>query len=142
MDAWVWFVIGVLLLVCEVLVPSGFFLLILGISGLVVGAVTLMGLISSWMAQAGLFCIVAVVLWLVFAEKLQRLLSSKEQGYAGVVGQTARATEVIAPGRTGQGELWGTTWKFKNVGESLILAGGECVVDSSDGITLDVKIKR
>jgi len=141
MQAQVWFGAGIVLLACEVFIPTGFYLLMLGVAALVVGAVTLLGLVSAWIPQAAIFCPVALVLWFAGAEKLQRALSSKEQVDGGVVGHLVVAQEMIAPGARGRGELWGTSWTLENVGPSTIAANLPCVVQESDGIVLKVKGK-
>lgn len=139
MSSEIWFAAGIVLLVCEIFVPTGFFLVMLGVASFAVGVLTLLGVLASWTPQAALFCAVALTLWLVYAEKLQGWLGTKDGVDGGVVGQVVVAKEAIAPGARGRGELWGTTWTVENKGDAPIEAEGRCVVLEGDGIVLKVK---
>lgn len=101
MDAWIWFVFGVVLFVMELFVSTGFYLFILGTACLVVGAAALSGLVVGWMLQSALFSVSAFVLWFFLAERFQSLLRSKEKEYTGMIGQTAIARESIVSGAKG-----------------------------------------
>jgi membrane protein implicated in regulation of membrane protease activity len=138
----VWVVLGVGLLGLEIFMPSGFYLFILGLASLIVGCATLAGLLSDFTVQAVVFVSFGLFFWLFVAERLQTLIRSKEKSYDSVVGQVAKAREVISPGSKGAGELWGTSWKLENVGSSTLEGGDECVVMGSDGLTLQVKKKN
>ena len=141
MDARLLFVIGIVLCVAELFGPTGFFLLILGLGSLLTGALTYLGVITSWMAQATVFSIASLGIWFLFGDSLQRVLRTGEKGYGGLVGQTAVARETVAPGHKGSGEMWGSPWRVENVGTSIIQSGDECEVVSSDGLVLGVKRK-
>jgi membrane protein implicated in regulation of membrane protease activity len=71
MESWVWLVAGIGLVIMELVTPCGFFLFILGASAVVVGVVASVGLASSWVVQASLFCAVAVVSWLSFGKRMR-----------------------------------------------------------------------
>ncbi len=139
MEAWLLFIIGIALCVAELVVPTGFFLLILGLGTLIVGAVTYFGLIASWVVQASVFSVASLVIWFLFGDSLQRLLRSGEKEYGGLIGQFAVARESVAPGHKGAGELWGAPWRIENIGTDTLEAGEECEVHSSDGLVLRVK---
>lgn len=141
MEAWLLFVIGISLCVAELIGPTGFFLLILGLGTLVVGALTYFGVITSWIVQASVFSVASLALWFLFGDSLQRLLRSGEKEYGGLIGQTAVARDPIAPGAKGGGEMWGAPWRMENVGSSSLESGDECEVLSSDGLVLRVRKK-
>ena len=141
MESWHWFVIGIAALALEIFLSTGFYLFILGIASIVVGIIAAFGIVAGWQMQALLFAVSAVILWIFFAEKLQKLIRKGEQEVASVVGQTVTTTETIQPRQKGAGELWGSTWRLENIGESEIPSGVECSVVSSNGITLQVKRK-
>lgn len=141
MEAWLLFVIGIVLCVAELFGSTGFFLLILGLGSLLTGAVTYFGLVSSWIPQATIFSVAALAIWYLFGDSLQRLLRTNEKGYGGLIGQTAVARETVAPGHKGNGEMWGAPWRIENIGGSIIQSGDECEVVSSDGLVLRVKKK-
>ncbi|MEY4668567.1 MAG: hypothetical protein RL518_1266 [Pseudomonadota bacterium] len=142
MEAWLLFIIGIVLCVGELVTPAGFFLLILGLATVLVAALTYLGVIASWMVQATVFSMAAIGIWLLFGDRLQRMLRSQERAYGGLIGQTAIARETIAPGHKGAGELWGSPWRFENVGNSILQSGDECEVLSSNGLVLRVQRKN
>ena len=74
MEAWLLFIIGIALCVAELVIPTGFFLLIIGLGVLVVGALTFVGLIASWIAQATVFSGVALGIWYLFGDHLKWVL--------------------------------------------------------------------
>ncbi len=142
MESWHWFVIGIAALALEIFLVTGFYLFILGMAAILVGAIAFSGLLPLWQHQALLFAVSAVLFWILFAGRLQKLIRRGEQNVSDVVGQTVKVMETIAPGHRGSGELWGSPWKVENVGDGIISAGAECVVVASEGITLKVKSKR
>jgi len=142
MESWHWFIIGIAALALEIFLVTGFYLFILGIAAIFVGLVVTLGFLESWESQSLLFAGIAVVFWVLFAGRLQRLMRRNEQEVSGVVGEIAKAVETISPGHRGSGELWGSSWKLENVGDEIIAAGSECLVVASEGITLKVKLKK
>jgi membrane protein implicated in regulation of membrane protease activity len=142
MPAWIWLVLGISLVIVELLLPSGFFLFILGIAGIVVGAFVATGVISGWMPEVVVFCVVAIGCWLAFGKHLVQLFSRRPAGHQGqLVGSVVSVTANIPVGSTGTGTLWGTQWRLENIDSSTLTAGSEAVVVSSQGITLQVKRK-
>jgi membrane protein implicated in regulation of membrane protease activity len=139
MYSWVWLAVGVVLVILELLTPTGFFLLILGGSAIVVGLLAAVGVCTTWIPQAGFFCVIAVVSWLTLGQKLRRRLALKPPQQGQIVGSIVRVTQRIAPGETGAGELWGTSWRIRNADAAELLEGSEVVVVGSEGITLHVK---
>jgi membrane protein implicated in regulation of membrane protease activity len=141
MEYWFWIIIGIGFLALEIFVSTGFYLFIIGVAAIGVGLLALAGLATSWIAQSALFCVLAILFWILFADRLQKLLRSGEKEYQGVVGQVVKAIENIAPGHKGAGELWGAPWRLENMSDAIIPADTECIVVSSDGIILQVKPK-
>jgi len=139
MHSWVWLVTGVVLMMLELLLPSGFFLLILGGSAVVVGALVEIGLFASWISQAIVFCAVAVCTWLLLGKKLRGMIGLAKPQAGQLVGATVKVTQAIPSGGSGSGELWGTSWRLQNVDSIELSVGTEAVVIGSEGITLQVK---
>jgi membrane protein implicated in regulation of membrane protease activity len=123
----------------ELLVPSGFYLLLLGVSGMVVGLLTLAGVAPGVTVQLLLFSIVALVACFGFASRLQHKLKGRRPMTADPVGKLVKVTEVIAPGATGKGELWGAPWRVRNVGTGVLEPACEAVVIEVEDLTLCVK---
>jgi len=142
MSGWMWIVIGIGLCVAELIVVSGFFLFLLGLSAIVLGLLVLTGLLSTWPLQAIVFCAVSVLTWFVFGNRLQSAMGTAKDAVVDTKGKVIKVGVAIAPGELGSGELWGSTWRLKNVGEEPILSGSECVVVEAEGVTLHVTRKR
>ncbi len=136
-----WLVLGIVSVVLELLIPSGFFLFILGLAATAVGALVTTGMIGSWMPQVLVFCLAAVVLWIALGKRLAGLLSrgSDTQRRGQLVGAVVTIHEEIRPGGRGSGELWGTQWTVENIGSDSLAAGSRAVVVSSQGINLQVR---
>jgi membrane protein implicated in regulation of membrane protease activity len=139
MSGWAWCSIGLALAFVELLVPSGFYLLLLGVSGVAVGLITLAGAASGLTVQLLLFSVLALVACFGFAGKLQHKLKGRRPMTADAVGRIVKVTEVIAPGAIGKGELWGAPWRVRNVGTGVLEPDSEAVVVEVEELTLCVK---
>ena len=142
MSGWVWLIIGIGLCIAELIVVSGFFLFLLGISALILGLLVLTGLFQTWPVQGAVFCAVAVISWLVFGAKLQGVLGAPKDAVVDTKGKVIRVAAAIEPEQVGSGELWGSTWRLKNISGETIPAGAECVVVEAEGVTLQVIRKK
>lgn len=88
-----------------------------------------------WLAFAGL----AVFSMVSFRSRIYAKLRGSAQGHGdGVVGATVTATEPIAPGASGRGELRGTVWTLHNGGATALAPGDRARVAAARGLTLDV----
>ena len=143
MPAWIWLVLGIFLIILELLTPSGFFLFILGLSGVTVGAFVAGGVFSGWMVEVSVFCVVAVVFWIAMGKRLAGFfLQARPLEHQGqIVGSVVKISNDIPVSGTGTGTLWGTQWQLENVDKTVLAAGSEAVVVASQGIKLQVKKK-
>ncbi len=139
MNGWTWCFLGLALALVELFVPSGFYLLLLGISGVVVGLMTVAGVAPGLIVQLLIFSVVALVACFGFAGKLQKKLKGGHPMTADAVGKLVTVTEVLAPGAVGKGELWGSPWRIRNVGTDILEPASEAVVVEVDELTLCVK---
>jgi membrane protein implicated in regulation of membrane protease activity len=139
MAPWIWLIVGLGLIAVELFIPSGFYLFILGVAGILVGVTAATGLVDSWIAQSALFCLVAVLVWVGLGDKLRRVFFKRGAQPGQVIGRVITVTSDIAPGQHGSGELWGVQWRLENVDSAMIPTGSEVVVTSAEGITLRVK---
>ncbi len=140
MSSVTWFIVGIVFLCSELLVPTGFFLFLLGIAASLVGVITLTGLVPWWQAQLGVFAVLAVLFPFAFAAKLKRMFLGKSHGGSNdTTGKIVVLTESIAPGAIGSGELWGSTWRVKNVDSIEFPTGTEVVVVHAEGVTLQIR---
>ncbi len=139
MAGWIWLIIGIALCIAEMVVVSGFFLFLLGVSALLLGLLVLSGLLQTWPLQAVVFSVLAIASWILFGSRLKGALSrSNEASSDDTKGKVVQADGAIPPGHVGSGELWGSTWRLKNVGDEVIPSGAECVVVDVEGVTLHV----
>ncbi len=139
LGVWSWFVLGVVLLGVEILVP-GTFILWLGFAALVVGVVVL-AVDMSWQAQLLLFAalsVVFVVAWWKVARRRpaadsdQPMLNRRAERHVG------RVFELDAPIVAGLGRVRidDTLWRVSGPD---LPAGARIRVISADGATLVVE---
>ncbi len=139
MSAWIWLALGLGLMALELLAPGSFFMLILGLAGLMVGALGLLGLSESLLPQTLIFSITAVLLWLGLGKRLRKspLRSKDEPGQ--LIGKRIVALGDLPPAAHGSGEMFGSPWRVLNVGEVMVSDGAEAEVVGEEGVTLKVK---
>ena len=143
MPWWAWLVLGMLLLGGEMVLPSGFYLLFFGVGALLVGAVGLAGLaLPSWMQGLRFSVASLAALFLVRPRILGRLRQAGPGIEDTLVGEVAVASEAIAPGAMGRGELRGSVFTIRNTGALPLAAGERCRVSKVDGLTLEVGSER
>ena len=118
---WSWFIIGLILLVGEVLLP-GVFLIWFGLSALVIGTLTLVSFTDvawwPWQAQLVAFGVLALVLAMVgrrlFPTDTDNDDASKINDPLGrLTGSEASLVEAIENGQ-GRVELGDTTWRVRS----------------------------
>jgi membrane protein implicated in regulation of membrane protease activity len=140
MEWWAWIAVGALLMVLELtLIAADFYLVFLGIAALVIGILTLTGIVAvawlQWLAFGALaaFSMVTFRRWVY--ERLRRKLPDVK---SGPVGQSVVLPAELKPGESCRLEYCGSSWSAVNGGTSLIVAGGRARVDRVDGLTLVV----
>ena len=124
----------------EMAVPGGFYLLFFGVGALLVGLIGLAGIDLAGWAQWLLFSIFSLI---SLALIRPRILGRFRQAGPGIddtlVGEIATATEPIAAGALGRGELRGSTFAVRNADAEAIGLGERCRVVRVDGLTLEVR---
>lgn len=133
-------VAGFIMLATETLVP-GFFLLFFGIGAVFMGFFQLLfpGL-PLWMEL--LIFLAMSTLWLaMFRGRLVAYIEKRNppKDVDSIEGQTAVATEDIAPGQVGKAELRGASWNALNLGAAPLSKGQRCQVEKMDGLTLQIR---
>ena len=137
---WIWFLAGLILAGLELASGGDFFLLLLGVSAILVGFCAVLGVEPFWaqVALYSVFCWVTVY-WL--RNKLKSRFHAPKRGEEvdALVGQRAVALEELAEGTLGKVELRGTTWNARNTGTIPLMIGAGCRLKRVDGLTLWVE---
>jgi len=138
-----WTILGFVLLSLEMSVAGTLFLLFFGFGGILTGIFVALGVVSG--PYAWLFFAVTSLLGVVLLRKKVKsyLARGGRASDEEIVGEIAISISELKPGGAGDVELRGTTWKARNVGDTLIPSNGTtCSVVSIEGLTLCVKIKE
>jgi inner membrane protein len=138
---WYWICLGLFLLLAEIMTAGGFYLLFVGIAGLIVGAV------SVWVHPAWIQIALFAVLSAVFIATLRKPLvdrvrkTTRQADTPEFIGESARAVEPIAAGKDGKIELRGTIWLARNSGAADLPENAACTIVAREGIKMVVTLK-
>ena len=141
MQWWLWLLLGLFLLLCELLTPGGFYIIFFGVGAVVVGVLSLMNLAGPLWLQWLLFSVISVGTLVLFRRPLLRRVEpvSRPHDVDSLVGETAVPLEDIPAGAIGKAEMRGTSWTARNVGASALARGQRCKVERVEGLTLFVR---
>lgn len=136
---WHWFVLGLVLLIAEVLLPTGFFLIWIGAAALLVGALAWLAPAIGWEVQLVLFgvlCIASFFVWRRFSPgnpvSDQPALNRRGHSYVG------RTFTLSAPIVNGIGKLHVDDSQWRISGPD-VESGAQVRVVAVDGTTLKVE---
>jgi membrane protein implicated in regulation of membrane protease activity len=139
---WMWMILGLVLLACEMITPGTFFFMFLGISALLAGlAALLVQDLAPWVPWL-LFSVFSAISLAFFRKPLMekfKLSGKNAPKVDALTGETAVALEDIAPGAMGKVELRGASWSARNIGEQFEKRSERLKVDSVDGLTLCIR---
>ena len=138
---WLWIVLGCALLLLEMATPGGFYFAFFGVSALIVGLLTGVGITTTDWVEWLLFSIFAIGTTALFRKPLLQKFGATVPGREvdSLVGEMATATEGIAPGGFGKAELRGTSWNACNSSAEILVRGQRCLVERIDGLTIFVR---
>jgi membrane protein implicated in regulation of membrane protease activity len=136
---WHWWVLGLILLVAEMLSPTGFFLLWLGAAAILVGAVSWLAPSLGWEVEMILFGVLSVASFFVWrrfrpfnvVDSDQPSLNRRGHSYVG------RTFTLAAPIVNGVGTLHVDDSQWRISGPD-VPAGTQVRVTAADGATLRV----
>jgi hypothetical protein len=141
MPWWGWIVVGTLLLGGELLVPTDFYLVFIGVAGMLVGLLVFLAPALPTWGQWALFGVLAIGLLVFFRRWLHdRFPGQGARARLGdaLVGEIGVLQEPIAPGAVGRVELRGSPWSARNAGETPLEAGARARVLRVEGFTLHI----
>jgi len=137
---WLWMLLGLALLFIEVATPGGFVALFFGLSAIVVGGVTALGLAGPAWMQWLLFSGLSIVALLGLRGPLKaRFNVGAGKAVDSMVGESAVVTEEVPPGGVGKVELRGATWSARTNGGAALGKGQRCRVERVEGLTFWVR---
>jgi membrane protein implicated in regulation of membrane protease activity len=141
MTWWIWMVLGLILMACEMLSPGTFYFIFLGVSAVLVGIAAVAIPMPEWV-QWLLFSIFSAVSLVFFRKPLMQkfhLPPKQGQGVDSLVGETAIALDDIAVAGIGKAELRGAAWSARNVGDRPVAKAERCKVEQVDGLMLQIR---
>ena len=139
MPWWGWIVLGTVILISEIIVSTDFYLVFFAASAVIVGLLVLLGVSLPVSAQWFLFAALSIGMLVLFRARLREKIKTREQDVDKLEDEIAVATEQLAAGGTGQAELWGSTWRARNIGELDLEVGDRCRVERVDGLVLSIR---
>jgi membrane protein implicated in regulation of membrane protease activity len=130
----IWLVAGIILCLMEVVLPTAFVQLMMGISALIVALLCYLGLSSLWL-QVILWLLLSTVL-VVFSRRFLQPPTRKSKLSDAMMGETI--TEIL-PGSAGRVLYEGNSWRARCDDDKLTVAPGQKVyIVSREGTTLIV----
>jgi hypothetical protein len=134
-----WLAGGLVLLVIELVTPSGFFVLFFGLGALTVGLLAGLGLADSALAQWLVFTVASLTYLLLFRGRLQRRVGLGTSEVDTLLGEIAIPRERIRPGELGRVDLRGTMWTARNEAAAVIEPDQRCRVVGVNGLIVGVQ---
>jgi inner membrane protein len=134
-----WLAAGLVLLLVELVTPSGFFVMFFGLGAITVGVFQALGIMGSAVTQWAVFTALSIIYLLVFRGRMQQGVAHPPANVDTLVGELAVPRERILPGQVGRVDLRGAVWSARNDASALVEAGQRCRVTAVDGLTLYVQ---
>jgi len=135
---WAWIVLAAALLVAELIVPTDFYLAVLGSAAAAVGLLNVVGLDVPVWAEWLLFAVFSVMILVTFRHFWPQV-TDRDRRSGTVVGEVAIAGERIDSGMTGRVEVRGVGWSARNVGSIVLDEGDRARVVLVEGVTIHVE---
>lgn len=129
MSWWHWLVLGLVLILLEMAMSGGLYVVFFGVAAITIAALHLFDLAGPIWFQLLLFSLVSVGALLVFRGPLLRIMQPDSPADRdSPVGEIAIPLEDIPPGAVGRAELRGTVWSARNASEAQLARGERCRV--------------
>ena len=140
MTWWGWMILGVVLLGAELFaIDAQFYLVFLGVSAALVGALGLFGVVLPEWGQWLAFAILSLVFFYSFRRTIYKKLRGGGENYPeSMSGEKIKINEDLAPGAETRTQYRGSDWTVRNVSGVTISGGTRAEVVKVDGLTLHV----
>ena len=138
---WHWMVLGAILLGAELFaIDAQFYLVFLGVSAVLVGLASLLGLAMPEWAQWMTFAALSLISFFTFRKSLYEKIRGGAVGFReSISGNTVNVVEDLAPGAETRLEYRGSKWTVRNTGATAIEGGSRATVVKVDGLTLHIE---
>jgi len=139
---WMWMILGLVLLACEMLAPGTFYFMFFGISGLLAGVVAWLAPDMPAWGPWLLFSVFSAISVMFFRKPIMEKFQLTGKGGERVdslVGETCTVIEDIAVAAVGKAELRGASWSARNVGSRPLTRAERCTVERVDGLMLHIR---
>ena len=134
-----WLAGGLVLLVIELVTPSGFFVMFFGLGAMTVGILQRLGLPGEAWTQWLIFSVTSIVYLLLFRGRLRDSIEQPSGEMDTMVGELAVPRERIPPGEVGRAEMRGTLWNARNDTSVPLEPGQRCRVTRVDGLLVFIQ---
>src|SRR3954447_6879712 len=131
MTWWMWLAVGLVLMMAELLLPTGFFLLFFGGGALATAVLVRLG-VSSFVTQGLAFLAISALCVILLRKPLLARFHFRNHAHHAVdslIGENARALEPIAPLAIGKVEMRRASWSALNTGSEMIPLDFRCRVE-------------
>jgi inner membrane protein len=139
MEWWMWLAGGLVLLVVELVTPSGFFVMFFGLGALTAGVLTRLGVTEAPWLQWLIFTVSSVAYLLLFRGPVQRQFDHPPANVDTLVGELSIPRERIEPGAVGRADLRGSLWNARNDSSAAVEPGQRCRVTRVDGLLVYIQ---
>ncbi len=134
-----WLAAGLVLVVAELATPGGFVIIFFGIGALAVGALALLGVVTSVPLQFLWFSVLSVASLAFLRGRVQsRIQTPPSSTVDSLVGVVAMVQDQMAPRAIGRVEVRGSMWAARNTSNVTLDPGQRALVAAVDGLTLAV----
>ena len=138
MPAWIWTVIGLVLIAAE-LTHFAFFLIFIGAGALLTSGVTALGIIRSVEGQIVVFTVTSLILIILFRSKLKTKVQPPQME-PDYIGKKTSVSVSIKPGLEGRVTYRGSDWiAVAEKADAEIAEGATVVIVGMNGVRLIVK---
>ena len=142
MTWWAWLILGAFLFGAELFaIDAQFYLIFLGLSAAIVGALGIAGVVMPEWGQWLTFAALSLLSMLAFRRSIYTKIHGNVPGFKeGIAGEYVDVPNDLAPGEQSRLSFRGSDWTVVNAGAVGISGGERAIVLRSEGLTLHVSV--